>query len=127
MSDREQQPMPKSEERTLTEQQEQSLGVLADWLNVYAEVYRQELSELAQLAYRETLKKVPANLLHAAFMRCLTQSKFLPVPAEILEAVKLEREEHPLPRLPEPEGEIIPMEELAELCKQQAEKRKMRY
>ncbi len=78
--------------------QSECLAVLADWLNVYADLRDREMGELAQLGYREALKDVPAMLLHKAFLRCLKTIKWIPMPADVLEAVEIERENAPAPK-----------------------------
>lgn len=60
--------------------------IVADWLIVYAKVYREEVTEELTLAYSETLKDLRLELLHQAFLRAMKLSKFRPTPAEVRES-----------------------------------------
>ena len=73
-------------------QSDESLEVLADWLSLFAQVYREEITEELALLYRITLVEVPAKTLHKAFLRVAKRSKFRPTPAEVMEAVCIENE-----------------------------------
>jgi hypothetical protein len=74
---------------------------LARWLLIFGQVYHRDLDELAIAAYREALSGLSPRLLDAACRYLVRRSKFLPNPAEILEAAELVAER--LPKLPAPE------------------------
>jgi len=54
-------------------------------LAVFGELYRQELTPLAVLAYREALKDMSVKAMNLGFELALKNCKFLPTPAEIRE------------------------------------------
>lgn len=69
-----------------------SLAVVADWMTLFAETYRDPVTEGTVAVYTETLKDVNSEILHKAFLRATKTSKFRPTPAEILEAASIELE-----------------------------------
>lgn len=66
-----------------------SSDIVADWLTVYAKVYREEVQEELVLAYLESLKELRPGLLHQAFLRAMKRSKFRPTPAEVHESYEV--------------------------------------
>jgi hypothetical protein len=79
-----------------------SSDVIAVWLKRYATVYREELNEELILAYVESLKELPPELLHQAFLRAMKRSKFRPTPAEVRESFNavMERQPRNRPKYP---------------------------
>lgn len=74
----------------------ESSDIVADWLTIYAEMYRQELSQILILAYHEGLADLRRpDLLHKAFARAMKSSKFIPNVAEIRDAYWIECESEP--------------------------------
>ena len=63
--------------------------IVADWLSVYATVYREEVTEELTLAYSETLKDIKPAFLHRAFLHAMKRSKFRPTPAEVRESFEI--------------------------------------
>jgi|SRR5712664_986259 len=63
--------------------------IVADWLSVYATVYREEVTEELTLAYSEALKDIRPILLHRAFLHALKRCKFRPTPAEVRESFEI--------------------------------------
>lgn len=57
---------------------------LAHNLGLFAEVYRQQLTELAVVGYREALKDLTIEKLNRGCALALRSCKFMPTPAEIL-------------------------------------------
>jgi hypothetical protein len=53
-------------------------------------MWKEEPSAEITLLYRETLKDIPPDLLHKAWIRAAKTSKFRPTPAEIREAAQIE-------------------------------------
>ena len=72
--------------------------VTLDWLNVYAQIYRETLTEELILAYQVALEDLNAELLHKAFRRAMKLSTFRPTPAEVLNAYQVEIERAPKPK-----------------------------
>lgn len=65
--------------------------VLADWLTVFGEIYRQEVTPTRMKVYRMTLEpKLTAKQLDAACQIALGRCKFFPTPSEIIGAVERE-------------------------------------
>ncbi len=93
----------------------ESLAVLRDWWAVYGQIYRDDPTELLAVAFRETLKDVPAKVLHEACLRAQREApQFRPSPGrvyEIAEAImaKLQKGNRPKyldePPMPEEERE----------------------
>jgi len=82
---------------------ETSSEVVANWLNIFEQVYREERSEELVLAYQIALEEVRPDILHKAFLRAMKKSKFRPTPAEIALAADIEYELQPRrPQLVEP-------------------------
>lgn len=71
------------------------LAVIADWLIIFGEVYREEVTEILAVAYRIALEDLRPKLLHKAFLRAMKQSRFRPTPAEVREAAAVERQNEP--------------------------------
>lgn len=69
-----------------SKQSKTSPEVVADWLSVYAMVYREEYQEELILAYLEALKELKPGLLHQAFLHAMKRSRFRPTPAEVRES-----------------------------------------
>src|SRR5262249_11324148 len=94
--------------------------IVADWLSVYAQVYREIVSEELILAYQmalEDLKRL--DVLHRAFLLAMKRSKFRPTPEEIISAYEAECDKLPKPKaLPPPRED--PMTEAEELEYEQA-------
>lgn len=63
--------------------------IVADWLSVYATVYREEVTEELTLAYCEALKDIRPIFLHRAFLHAMKRLKFRPTPAEVRESFEL--------------------------------------
>lgn len=102
-----------------------SLEVVADWLMLYAQNYREEITEELILLYQEALKDLPPQILHKAFLRAAKNLKFRPTPAEIREAAEIEFEKRPQPRrLPEPE--LTPEEREAAMKETEAFRTKLK-
>lgn len=63
-----------------------SLDVLADWWQVYGQIYRDDPTELLAMAFRETLKDLAPSVLHQACLRAQRESpQFRPTPGRIYE------------------------------------------
>ena len=67
-----------------------------EWLDVFerrlamaAELYRQEVTELATVAYLEGLRSLSASALNAAWTRALKTCSFMPTVADILKASEM--------------------------------------
>lgn len=73
----------------------QSNQVTLDWLNVYAQVYRETLTPELIIAYQMALASVNPKILHRAFQRQMKLSTFRPTPAEVLQAAAIEFESAP--------------------------------
>lgn len=63
--------------------------IVADWLSVYATVYREEVTEELTLAYSEALRDIRPMFLHRAFLHAMKRLKFRPTPAEVRESFEL--------------------------------------
>ena len=63
--------------------------VVADWLTIYGQMYREEIQPELALAYLEMLKHIPAMRLHQAFRAAASKSKFRPTAAEVREQAEL--------------------------------------
>jgi hypothetical protein len=87
-----------------------SRQVTLDWLNVYAQVYREMLTPELILAYQTSLVQVKADILHKAFLRAMRASTFRPTPAEVLQAAAVEIENAPKPKQLELHHELTPAE-----------------
>lgn len=85
-----------------------SSDIVADWLTLFVDMYREETTAGLALVYRETLEHLKPEILHKAFLRATKTSKFRPTPAEILEAANIELE---LLQPPKARYEQIPIEE----------------
>lgn len=85
-----------------------SSDIVADWLMLFGDMYREETTEGLAVVYRETLEHLKPEILHKAFLRATKTSKFRPTPAEILEAANIELE---LLQPPKTHYEQIPVEE----------------
>lgn len=59
------------------------LDALQANLALFGEIYRQELTPLAVVAYREALKDLSVKALNVGFELALKNCKFIPNPAEI--------------------------------------------
>ena len=79
------QSTPRKQSRTLSD-------TVADWLILYAQTYREEITEELAVLYQEALKDIQPEMLHRAFLRAAKSSKFRPTPAEIREAAAIEQE-----------------------------------
>ena len=66
----------------------QFLDVLRKHLAIYAEHYRQPISELSVLAYAQDLKMLSPQTLDEACVKARQTSGFMPVSAKILECAK---------------------------------------
>lgn len=93
-----------SEPKTASGQFETSQEVVANWLMLYGQTYREEITEELVLLYQETLREVRPMILHRAFLRAAKTCRYRPVPQEILAAADVEYdvEESNTPKLPEP-------------------------
>ena len=91
--------------KTANGQLQTSPEVVADWLMLYAQAYREEITEELVLFYQEALKDLPPRILHRAFLRAGKTCKFRPTPVEIRDAaeIEFEKEQQSRPRLPEPQ------------------------
>lgn len=69
-----------------------SSDIVADWLMLFGDMYREETTAGLAVIYRETLEHLKPEILHKAFLRATKTSKFRPTPAEILEAASIELE-----------------------------------
>ena len=65
-------------------------AIVADWLTLYAQVYREEVTEEMALLYQKALDDLRPEILHKAFLRAAKHSKFRPTPAEVREAANVE-------------------------------------
>src|SRR5947208_11807327 len=73
-----------------TDKASESLGVLADWWAVYGQIYRDDPTELLAVAFRETLKNLPAKVLHKACLLAQRESgKFRPSPGRVYEIAEV--------------------------------------
>lgn len=57
---------------------------VADWLMLYAQTYREEITPELVLLYQNALQHIPARLLHRAFLAAAKAYKFRPTPAEVI-------------------------------------------
>lgn len=74
-------------------------SVVADWLIVYAQMYRQDLNPPLILAYQEGLSEVRRpELLHLALAKAMRSSQFMPNVKQILDAYDQECEKAPKPK-----------------------------
>lgn len=88
--------MSKKDQREAREKREQSelerrskfLIILKDGLNTFAQLYRQEISDDAVVAYQRALEHLRPDQLQVAFDEAIKHCKFFPNPAEILAALK---------------------------------------
>jgi len=83
-------------------------SALTKWLLVFSQLYRQEATEAAVWAYRESLDDLSAEEIELACREAIRRLKFFPTPAEIRECLTLARaNSKPLQqaRLPEAEEE----------------------
>jgi len=94
-------------EKKVSTPAEQSHQVTLDWLNVYAQVYRETLTQELILAYQTALADVNPKVLGKAFLRQMKLSTFRPTPAEVLQAVAIEFES--TPKTKQLEVEVGPM------------------
>jgi hypothetical protein len=115
-----------NEQRTANAQSQTSPEVVADWLMLYAQAYREEITEELVLFYQEALKDLPPRILHLAFLRAGKNCKFRPTPVEIREAaeIEFEKEAQSRPRLPEPQ--LSPEEREAALKETEAFREKLK-
>jgi hypothetical protein len=56
---------------------------VADWLTLYGQTYREEITEELALLYQEALKDICPEILHRAFLKAAKTCKFRPTPAEV--------------------------------------------
>ena len=102
-----------------TKQSEEVLGLIADWVKLYAGNYGKEPTEETVLAYRIGLLELKPKLLHKAFLRCLRECSFWPTVAEVREAYAIERHDvAPFPTLPAHEEEVMTAEEAKHFVEQ---------
>ena len=74
----------KNESSKQTDNQSESLGVLADWWSVFGQIYRDDPTELLATAFRETLAPLKPEILHqACLIACRECSQFRPKPGQI--------------------------------------------
>lgn len=64
--------------------------IVADWLTLYAQTFREEITEEMALLYREALSDIRPEILHKAFLRAAKSCKFRPTPNEVREAAEIE-------------------------------------
>jgi hypothetical protein len=77
---------PNNESPRPTGKANESLDVLADWWAVFGQIYRDDPTELLAVAFRETLKDLPAKVLHRACLRAQRESpQFRPTPGRVYE------------------------------------------
>ena len=82
---------PKSESLKPTNKQSESLAVLADWWQVYGQIYRDDPTEMLAVAFRETLQDLAPATLHAACLKAQRESpQFRPTPGRIYELAQYE-------------------------------------
>jgi hypothetical protein len=93
----------------------QSHQVTLDWLNVYAQVYRETLTPELIIAYQMALAGVKPAILHKAFQRQMKLSTFRPTPAEVLQAAAIEFENVPKPKQLEADAGPMSAEERAQV------------
>lgn len=86
-----------SEPSAVNRQSKEHSAVVADWLTLYAQTYREEITEELALLYQQALKDIRPDILHKAFLRAAKNCKFRPTPAEVREAadVELDRNKPP--------------------------------
>lgn len=70
-------------------------AIVADWLTLYAQTFREEITEEMALLYREALADIRPEILHKAFLRAAKNCKFRPTPSEVREAAEIEAEKIP--------------------------------
>ena len=66
--------------------------VVASWLMIYAQNYREEVTEELALLYHQALSDIKPEILHKAFLRAARTNKFRPTPAEVRIAAEIEYE-----------------------------------
>ena len=75
----------------------QSSDIVADWLIIFAKVYREVITPELVLAYTATLSDLRRpDVLHAAFIRAVKICKFRPTPAEVFDAYEIEASRAPV-------------------------------
>jgi hypothetical protein len=84
---------------------------------MFAQVFQQEIHELAALAYRETLKNFTADQIERGCRECLRTCKFFPKPTEIIEGMHANRGDYapPFRYLPEPELNDLERKQVREM------------
>ena len=92
-----------SEQSEASKQSKTLSDIVADWLTLYAQAYREEITEEMALLYREALKEIDPQILHRAFLRAAKKHRFRPTPAEILDAAEIEKLLAPKPKMAYPE------------------------
>jgi hypothetical protein len=83
---------------TASELANSSSLVTLDWLNVYAQVYRESLTPEFVVAYQTALSDLRPEFLHKAFLRAMRSSTFRPTPAEVRQSYAIEVENAPKPK-----------------------------
>lgn len=81
-----------SEPSAASRQLKEHSAVVADWLTLYAQTYREEITEELALLYQQALRDIKPEILHKAFLRAAKNCKFRPTPAEVREAAETEME-----------------------------------
>jgi|SRR6267142_475051 len=72
--------------------------VVADWLMLYGQTYREEITQEMALLYQKALSDIRPAILHKAFLRAAKNCKFRPTPAEVRLAAEVEFEKAGIPR-----------------------------
>jgi hypothetical protein len=81
-----------NESNEVSKQSTTHSGIVADWLTLFAENYREEITEGLALLYREALSDIPVEVLHKGFLRAAKKCKWRPTPAEVREQAEIELE-----------------------------------
>ena len=77
-----------SERSAAREQLKRLSGTVADWLMLYAQTYREEITPEMALLYQEALSDIKPEVLHQAFLVATRICKFRPMPAEVRDAAQ---------------------------------------
>jgi len=62
--------------------------IVADWLTLFSQTYREEVTPELAILYREVLKDIRPAVLHQAFLNATKRGIFRPTPAEIRAAAE---------------------------------------
>jgi len=86
-------PVENESEQSVVSKPSRTLSdTVADWLTLYAQTYREEITEELALLYQKALSDIRPEILHKAFLRAARTCKFRPTPAEVRLAAEAEFE-----------------------------------